>query len=255
MNRSPAPALAQELDGDDAALDLALRLLNGFELRVGGRPVSLPKGAQRLLAFLALQSGGVRRSHAAFTLWIDKSEERALANMRAALWRLRRTGFGLVESTPEQLRIGRDVSVDYVIALAHARAVLDRQPAAVEVLVRGDLLPDWYDDWLDGHRERLRQASVHALEQASGRLSVDGEHARAIDLAVQAVAVEPLRESANRALVVAHVAEGNHAEALRQYERFRFLLHSELGILPSEQMESLVAPLRLRAARPRRGAP
>jgi DNA-binding SARP family transcriptional activator len=47
------------------------------------------------------------------------------------------------------------------------------------------------------------------------------------------VAVEPLRESAHRALIGAHLAEGNRVEALRQLARLRHLLREELGVEPS----------------------
>jgi DNA-binding SARP family transcriptional activator len=54
-------------------------------------------------------------------------------------------------------------------------------------------------------------------------------------------AAEPLRESAHRILIRIHLAEGNSAEALAQYHRFRALLHDELGLEPSAEMRALVA--------------
>ena len=60
-----------------------------------------------------------------------------------------------------------------------------------------------------------------------------------------AVAGEPLRESAHRALITAYLAEGNRSEALRQYRFFRHLLADELGLEPSPLMESLVDPVRI----------
>jgi DNA-binding SARP family transcriptional activator len=40
-----------------------------------------------------------------------------------------------------------------------------------------------------------------------------------------------------------HLAEGNAGEALRQYDAFRRLLRSELGLPPSPAMRRLVAEL------------
>jgi DNA-binding SARP family transcriptional activator len=59
------------------------------------------------------------------------------------------------------------------------------------------------------------------------------------------VAAEPLRESAHRALIGAHLAEGNPGEALRQYQLFRGLLGRELGIEPSPRIRALLAGLPL----------
>jgi DNA-binding SARP family transcriptional activator len=40
-----------------------------------------------------------------------------------------------------------------------------------------------------------------------------------------------------------HLAEGNHAEALRQYDGYRRLLATELGLPPSAEIRRMVAPL------------
>ena len=58
---------------------------------------------------------------------------------------------------------------------------------------------------------------------------------------------EPLRESAHRALVAFHLAEGNAAEALRQFRLCRRLLLEQLGVEPSPLMLELVAGLDRRA--------
>ena len=48
----------------------------------------------------------------------------------------------------------------------------------------------------------------------------------------------PLHEAAHRALMAAHDAAGNRAEALRAYQRARRLLAAELGIDPSAETEA-----------------
>ncbi|KUO12309.1 hypothetical protein AQJ58_08730 [Streptomyces sp. DSM 15324] len=51
----------------------------------------------------------------------------------------------------------------------------------------------------------------------------------ALDTALEAGRSEPLRESARRAVTAVRRAEGNFAEALHEYERFRALLTDQLG--------------------------
>ena len=104
------------------------------------------------------------------------------------------------------------------------------QPSWVDAL---DLLPGWCDDWVLYERERLRQRTLHALESLSRRLAEAGRAADAVDAALLAVAAEPLRESAQRALIEAHLAEGNRAEALRTYETYRRLLRTSSTSTPS----------------------
>jgi len=67
-------------------------------VRVRGRRIAISRGSQRLLAFLALQERPVSRVHVAGVLWPELPDERAAANLRSALWRLRRSGAHLVDA-------------------------------------------------------------------------------------------------------------------------------------------------------------
>ena len=78
-----------------------------------------------------------------------------------------------------------------------------------------DLLPGLYEDWAIMDRERIRQRMLHALEMLSRELSKAGRYADAIDAALTAISADPLRESAQRALIEAHAAEANWGEARR----------------------------------------
>ena len=53
---------------------LRLSLIRGFQLRSGNSVVPVALSAQRLMAFVALQDGQVRRPHASGTLWGDVPE-------------------------------------------------------------------------------------------------------------------------------------------------------------------------------------
>jgi len=110
-------------------------------------------------------------------------------------------------------------------------------------LLTQDVLPDWYDDWALVERERFRQIRLHALERLCQRLASEGVHGEAIAAGLHAVQAEPLRESAHRALIQAHLAEGNLVEALRQYSRCHRMLGEELGVEPSPSLQALVAGL------------
>lgn len=57
---------------------VSLSLLDAFELRCDGEPVSLPPSAQRLLA---LHDRPLLRPYVAGTLWLDTPDERASANL------------------------------------------------------------------------------------------------------------------------------------------------------------------------------
>jgi DNA-binding SARP family transcriptional activator len=226
-----------------------LQLLSAFEVRVDGRPLDLKPGSQRLLAYLALAGKAVGRAYTAFQLWPDKSEARAMANLRSAVWRLRQQPADLVDTTPTSVRLDPSVWVDardgvrdltVTIASSHRRGA----PGVHGVdLLTTDLLPEWYDEWLVSERERLRHARLHLLEHWCRELIASGRTGDAIDLAFRAIAVEPLRESSHRLVLEAHIAEGNVAEAARHFDHFRRTLRRELGVDPSPELGVLVPAL------------
>ncbi len=226
-----------------AAIQIQIRLLHGFELRCGGQQIGLPLGSQRLVAFLALHNRPLLRVYVAGSLWIDASEERSHANLRSALWRLRQTGHFVVDATPSHVSLAPDVEVDVHRVLARSRGLLRDPSGGLDDELTGDLLPDWYDEWLELERERLRQLRLHALEAVAERLLAHGRYGEAVEAGLAALEADPLRESAHRLLVRVYVAEGNLGEALRQYRVFCARLHDELGLRPSAHMEALVRPL------------
>jgi DNA-binding SARP family transcriptional activator len=222
-------------------------MLGGFELRCGSSTFRLSHTAERLLAFLAIQTRPLLRVYVAGMLWPDVSEQHAIGSLRSTLWRLGRSGHRLVEADAEHLKLARGVSVDLYEVSQRARRLL-RGGKAEEgdfgaMVPEADLLPDHYDEWVLLERERFRQLRMHALELLCDQLSSCGRHGEAVEAGLAAVSGEPLRESAHRALICAHLAEGNRCEAIRQYDRYTRLLLSELGLPPSPAIRDLVSEL------------
>lgn len=222
-----------------------MQLLDGFELRCKGAPIHLPMSAQRLLAFLALRPRPMLRVHVAGALWLDSTEERSFASLRSALWRVQRSGFNLVSSSKDQLQLDPRVSVDLHDAAALAHQLLEGAPNqdvrfANWAPLAGDLLPDWDDDWVLIEREHFSRLGLQALEGLALQLLAEGRLSAALEVALTAFAREPLRESVHRILIKVYLADGNLAEAVRQYELYRDLAHRQLGLDPSAQMLDLL---------------
>jgi DNA-binding SARP family transcriptional activator len=228
--------------------EIRVSLSGAFELRRNGESVDIATPAQRVLAFLALHEQPVHRNHVAGVLWLDSNEERAAGSLRSALWRIRQCGESIVESTQRGLRLSPHVGVDIRETVAWARRLgdgthtIDHEDVQL-AFTGGDLLADWYDDWVLLERERLRQLRLHALELLSQRLVMAGRFGEAMEVALVALRSESLRESAHRAVISVHLAEGNPSEALRQYRQYRELLRAQLGLEPSALMKGLVHAL------------
>ena len=213
--------------------------------------IDVPRASQRLLAFLALHGGVISRAAVAGTLWPDVSESHAYSNLRSALSRLGRTARNALAASKLELGLAEGVTVDFCHAQALARRLLD--PAvtpdrselgtAAAAALSVDLLPAWYDDWVLIEAEGWRQLRLHALEALAAWLTAAGRWGEAAGAAGAAVRAEPLRESAHAALIQVHLAEGNQSEAVREFARYRALLHAELGLDPTPRLRHLLQGL------------
>lgn len=226
-----------------------VRLIDGFEVRVGARVVALPRSCQRLVAFLALWERPVLREFVSGNLWPDSDIEHANASLRSTLWRLS-TGRHdqIVIAGAGNLALDPSVGVDYREALGWSHAVLGKAADALPAqwtlteisALSGEVLPDWYDEWVLLARERFRQLRLHALESLCEQLAAVGRFGEALLAGLGAVAIEPLRESAHRRVIAVHLQEDNQVEALRQYRSYERLLHEQLSLRPSAALRAML---------------
>ena len=89
--------------------------------------------------------------------------------------------------------------------------------------------------WVVREREALQRTWRRAAIVLSIVSTASGEHQLGIQHAAEAFAAEPFDEVACQALMRAHAAAGNRAEALRVFARCRRLFRDELGAEPSDQ--------------------
>ncbi len=236
------PAVVVGLAVGPRPAHLRLRLLGGFELTVDDAPCELPPAAARLVAFLALSGRPMPRSYVAGVLWGDRSDERAAACLRSAIWRANGT-HPVIQAGRTRLALA-DVWVDAVAAADAAHAQIAGGRPVEPGLLTGELLPGWYDEWVEVERERLGQLCLEGLEQMARAYLREGRWCQAIEAALGVVAVEPLRESAHRVLIEAHTGAGNRAAALRQYEACRAVMRRDLGMEPGAAVRRAAAEAR-----------
>jgi DNA-binding SARP family transcriptional activator len=230
---------------------LRIALLGGFKLSDQDRQMPIPGGSERLLAFVALRGHANKRIVVATALWPEVPERRAYASLRSAVARLDRISRSALRVDPIELSLAAGVAVDLPDAQALAHRLLDPATplryadlgAAALARLSADVLPGWYDEWALLEAEDWRQLRLHALEALVGALTSARRFGDATAAARAAIRAEPLRESAHAALVRIHLAEGNQSEALRDYDRYTRLLHTELGLSPTPQLRALVAGL------------
>jgi DNA-binding SARP family transcriptional activator len=226
-----------------------VELLGGFVLMEHGQHLDIGPAGERTVALLAIRGKPLPRRRVAGLLWPNCADGRALANLRSTLHSLTPRSTGLLVSGQKHLGLDAAVSVDLRSAKVAGERILSGQAqsedlsASVRELLSQDVLPGWHEEaWVLLEREAFRQVRLHALEVACQLLADLGRYGDAIAAGLAAVGAEPLRESAHRALITAHLRESNYGEAVAQYERCRTLLRDELGVAPSPLLRALLKP-------------
>ncbi|MFE5864822.1 bacterial transcriptional activator domain-containing protein [Streptomyces virginiae] len=130
-----------------------------------------------------------------------------------------------------------------------ARHILDGRapsPADSEQLVEEltrELLPGWPDEWLRLDREHWDQIRLYALEGLAVRLLTARQYLPALQAALAATAIDPIRETPRRIVIEIYLAEGNVASAVRCYQHYETYLQHQLKVSPSAQMTDLLQGL------------
>lgn len=241
---------------------LTIRLLGTLVLEREGQQLGRfpSKRAKDLLSYLLLNRDTIHpRHHLAGLFWSDLDDRQARRSLNTALWRLNQVLAETGRRDHPYLRvdaetIGFNTASDFRLDVAEfeslcmlAREVGDQSDEQQATLYRravqlygGDLLVDCYEDWCAFERERLAQLHHSALSHLVSYHSARGEYEDAIDYALQTLALDVLREEAQRDLIGLYLASGQPAAALRQYRTCEDLLHRELAVDPLPETQALL---------------
>ncbi len=236
---------------------LHVRLLGDLGLELDGVPIDLPasRRARSLLGLLALDRRPHARPQLAARFWPDVLDESARTSLRSALAALRRSlgpqADRYLVATRESTGLTGDVETD--VAEFERLRDADRLEEAME-LWRGDLLSGLDDDWVLIARDEWRQKVGGVLGELATRAQNAGDLQAALAHTRRIVALDPLSEEAQRALMSRLAATGDRAAALVAYNRYADRLRAELRIAPSPITRALAEQLRGSGAEDRSAA-
>ncbi len=234
-------------------LNLRATLFGNMRLWEGDESLSLPPtaNARALLAYLLLHREQPQpRAVLVGVLWPDYPEPRARRYLTQALWQLRQSLPGWIETEAESIYIANnlllciDVEVfraGLAAGLAAERPAPERREAlwrAVQ-LYKGDLMEGFYEDWALQERERLRENYFSALESLLVLEKAAGRYHQALDLALALVGADPLREAVHCEVMRLYFILDRPEAARRQYETCRQILQNELGTTPGPEIQAL----------------
>lgn len=221
-------------------------MLGAFTLTHDGVADPLSVDSRRVVAYLAVHRRPQPRRTLAADLWPGVRPESAARLLADALADVAVPGLLLTDDTAAEptVALGADVSVDLDDAMALVRTlpeIATNDVTSTEDL-RADILPSWTAPWIAVERERFRQLRLNALEDLSLRMTAAGRHEDAVEIATAAVTAAPSRENARRTLIEAHLAQGDLAAAIAQYDDYQELLRSSVGGPVATNLDVLFPP-------------
>lgn len=227
---------------------LRVRLFGRPRLSYGEAPISAaarPKVVP-LLAYLLLHRGApsARRSIAA-ALWPDHADEEARANLRRHLNYLQHllpdapAGQPWITASASEVQWNPAAEVEVDVGRFEELVTTPQRIDQAIALYAGDLLSGVDEEWLEPHRERLRNRFIDALATQLARFRAAGDRECAMASAQRLLAVDPWREDALRTLMTLRYETGDRAGALAEYDRFARVLRDELDAEPMVETSAL----------------
>jgi DNA-binding SARP family transcriptional activator len=222
-------------------------LLGSFALVGGAGPIHLhTRRLEALLAYLLLHPEPHTREKLATLIWGESSDVRARSSLRNALALLRKQfGAGLLLVDREQVQLNprfpfRVDALAFREQAEHFLSALSPAPEQVDVaLYRGELLQDFYDEWIAPERERYRALQLDTLLRLAQLMRARSAYPHAIAAAQRVLALDAANERAHQHLMFCYLASGQRIAALQQFEECRRLLRSELGVEPAAETLAL----------------
>jgi DNA-binding SARP family transcriptional activator len=230
---------------------LQIRLLGPFSHDDRNRD-GLPKKAQALLAYLAMNRGRtIPRDQLADLLWSASGPEQGRHSLRQSLAAVRRAigadARDLIATVGNDVLLAESNAVDVDAhrfeTLAQSTAPADL--AAASELYRGEFLADFdvpsepFMAWVRVERTRLEATACGLLGRLATALSDAGDHDAAIATAKRLIALDPLREDGHRLLMQLYASVGRRAEAVRQFAICSDSLRRELDVAPDAKTTAL----------------
>lgn len=229
-----------------------LTLLGRFRLEDGGSLVRLPtRKVESLLAYLALHPQSHPREQLAALLWGERPHAQAMASLRTALSALRKP-LGQAALISDRHTVQLNPQLDLWVDVRAFQSRWESEPIAADGhglpepadLYAGDLLDEFYDDWIVPLREQLRRLHIARLLDLTQALRARSDYQQAIQTAQRVLDSDAGNEPAHQHLIFCYLAAGDRAEAIAQYERCRAILQREFGVEPLPETTALYHWLR-----------
>lgn len=231
---------------------MRLNLLGECCLTVDGNLVQgVPMSFFRIVAYLMLsdRAGAQPRNRLSSLLWSESPDDKAAANMRQTMARIRHLqdehGFHLIEANFWFLHLVPvpGLTCDLLDLLDHLENRRTLTPVQLCSIYAGELLAgldeggDGFEEWLETKREQLRIETMDVI--AAGLTAKDLSLADRALCAHRLLEIDPYHEGALQVLMLEAAERRQILRLTHLYNAMGTLLSKDLGIKPSKETQAL----------------
>ena len=251
---------------------LRIKALGPLHVQIGDRDLGpgtwKSERVQRLLVFLLIHDGWVRREEIIDALWPNVSPSRGRQNLRQTMYELRETlqpdqparqPSRYVTTEDQNVRLDRGEESFYDVEQFEDRldeastpdTGAQRTPKQKDLairnlqtalsLYRGEFAEGLVaGDYLEEERRRLLDRWVHGATALLEMLAAGARWEEIVPLARSGILRHSLHDKFHYHLIQALLRSGNRTEAVRAYREHEEICHRELRVLPSRQVKALL---------------
>ncbi|NTU84806.1 MAG: hypothetical protein HGA45_36490, partial [Chloroflexales bacterium] len=240
---------------------VAITCFGPFRAIIDDKPVERWESsrARTIFKYLVVRNAApVSKELLAGLFWPESEPDLARRSLHQAIYCLRQSlkrvapDLALIRFADDCYQIRPEIglwvdSEEFTRAIGEARARLasgDQVEAMAAYGVAADLVhgefleEERYEAWAEELRQAYRAMYSEALHSLARHYHERGEHATAMLHCKRILAQEPCDEEAHLLLMRSYVAQGLRHLAVRQYQICANALRTELGLTPSEDLES-----------------
>lgn len=250
-NAAPAPAQISQAALEVQALGPGRLFKDGVELPKTAWEYKQP----RELFFFILDRAPIARMEVLQAFWPESPLARASANLRNALYRIRRTiEYDVISVADNELKISEQASINYDARQfeSQARAALElpldnrrrlELLASASDLYRGEYLSDISADWARERRRALGELGVTLLREYVDELMRLTRFNEAQQALKRAIDFNPLQDDLHERMLHCLAKMGRRHEVIKHYMDYKEKLRNDLGIDPPPEIRALYARL------------
>jgi DNA-binding SARP family transcriptional activator len=207
---------------------------------------------------VARRATAVPKEVLADMFWPDSEPELARRSLHQAIYCLRQTfkrvlpDMQVIQFSNDRYQINPDMAI-WVDAEAFAHGIeqaraqyaagklepaMQAYAVAIDLYHAPFLAEDRYEEWTDEPRRANQAMYLEALHRLARHHIERGEHPAAILLSQRALAEESCDEESHQMLMACYMAQGLRHLAVRQFQICTNALKTELGLSPSEELET-----------------